>query len=141
MAEKKTAKVRKARISKKRKPKFNVPNLHFFKSVKARWRRPRGTHNKKRMKFKFMGALPKIGYKNALTVRGLHSSGKPEVLVSNLAELDALKEAEVVVRLASALGGKKRKQLEERAKALKLEVLNNRFNGVKEGEKASPAKK
>ncbi|MFH0885139.1 MAG: eL32 family ribosomal protein [Candidatus Micrarchaeota archaeon] len=141
MAEKKTGKTRKSRITRKRKPKFNVPNLGFFKSVKARWRKPRGTHNKKRMKFKFMGALPKIGYKNELTVRGLHSSGKTEVLVSNLAELDALKEVEVVVRLASALGGKKRKQLEERAKALKLVVLNNRFNGVKEDGKADSSKK
>jgi len=141
MAEKKTGKARKTRVVRKRKPKFNVPNLHFFKSVKARWRKPRGTHNKKRMKFRFMGALPKIGYKNALTVRGLHSSGRTEVLVSNLAELDALKEAEVVVRLASALGGKKRKQLEERAKALKIEVLNNRFNGVKEDAKPAPSKK
>ena len=51
-------------LDKKNKPKFNVPNLGFFKSVKARWRKPRGTHNKKRMKFQWAGALPKIGYKN-----------------------------------------------------------------------------
>jgi large subunit ribosomal protein L32e len=141
MAEKKPGKTKKLRITRKKKPKFNVPNLGFFKSVKARWRKPRGTHNKKRMKFQFMGALPKIGYKNEIGVRGLHSSGKTEVLVSNLAELDALKEAEVVVRLASALGRKKRGQLEERAKALKLKVLNNRFNGVKEDGKSGPSKK
>ncbi len=47
----------------------------------------------------------------------------------------------MVVRLASALGGKKRKQLEERAKALKIEVLNNRFNGTKEDAKPAPSKK
>lgn len=132
MAEKKHGK-KKVRVSKKKKPKFNVPNLGFFKGVKSRWRKPRGTHNKKRMKFKFMGALPKIGYKNPVKVRGLHSSGRAEVLVSNLAELDALKEAEVVVRLASALGNKKRKVLEDRAKALKLVILNTKFNGKNDG--------
>ncbi len=139
MAEKNKGK-RKKRVERKRKPKFNVPNLGFFKSVKSRWRKPRGTHNKKRMKFKFMGALPRIGYKNMPKARGLHSSGKPEVLVSNMAELDALKEAEVVVRLASALGSKKRRVLEDRAKALKLEVLNTRFNGKGDGSK-EPSKK
>lgn len=139
MAGKKQGK-KKARVQKKRKPKFNVPNLGFFKGVKSRWRKPRGTHNKKRMKFRFMGALPKIGYKNTLKARGLHPGGKPEVLVSNLAELDALKEAEVVVRLAAALGNKKRRVLEDRAKALKLVILNTKFNGKNDG-RSEPSKK
>lgn len=120
------------RAVKKKKPKFNVPNLGFFKSVKKRWRRPRGTHNKKRMKFKFMGASPRIGYRNQEQVRGLHPSGKREVLISNLAELEALgaaKEKEIVVRVASGVGAKKRKALEEKAKTLKLVVLNIRHDG------------
>ncbi len=109
-------------VQKKNKPKFNVLNLGFFKSVKARWRRPRGTHNKKRMKFKWTGAMPRIGYRNPLELRGLHSSGMKEVLVNNLKEVEGLKD--VVVRIAAAVGAKKRKVIEEKAKALHLRVVN-----------------
>lgn len=111
-------------IVKKNKPKFNVPNLGFFKSVKARWRKPRGTHNKKRMKAEFAGALPKIGYRNPPSIRDLHPSGMKEVLVNNLKDLDGLKS--VVIRIASGIGGKKRKLIEEKAKSMKLDILNIR---------------
>jgi len=129
-------KTKKPRIVKKRKPKFNVPNLGFFKSVKPRWRKPRGTHNKKRMKFQFMGALPKVGYRNDVRTRGLHSSGVREVLVNNMAELEAAGAGKAAVRLASTIGAKKRKVLEDKAKALKLVILNMKNDG-----KAAPSKK
>ncbi|MEW6749123.1 MAG: eL32 family ribosomal protein [Candidatus Micrarchaeota archaeon] len=133
--EKKTAKKRMP--AKKKKPSFNVPNLKFRKQVKARWRKPRGTHNKKRMKKTFMGASPKIGYRNKKEVRGLHSSGKPEMLVNNLVELETLKGQDILVRFASALGKKKRKLMEAKAKELNLVILNLPHDGhaPKEGEK------
>jgi large subunit ribosomal protein L32e len=123
---------------KKKKPKFNVPNLGFFKSVKSRWRKPRGTHNKKRMKAKFMGASPKIGYRNAESIRGLHSSGMREVLVNNPNELEGLKD--VLVRVAASVGALKRKLIAEKAKALKLRVVNLKENG-KAPKWSSPGKK
>jgi large subunit ribosomal protein L32e len=128
------------KLKRKKKPRFNVPNLGFFKSVKARWRKPRGTHNKKRMKFKFMGASPKVGYKNSESVRGLHSSGRREVLVNNLGELKAIKDDKVLVRVAGSIGNKKRKLIEETAKSLKLEILNTRFNGQADGKSKSSDK-
>ncbi len=109
-------------MQKKNKPRFNVPNLGFFGSVKARWRKPRGTHNKKRMKFKFMGASPRIGYRNPVQMRGVHPSGLKEVLVNNLKDLEGLKD--VVLRVASGVGGKKRAQIAEKAKALHLRIVN-----------------
>jgi len=109
-------------MEKKKKPNFNVLNFGFFKSVKSRWRKPRGTHNKKRMKFRWAGALPRIGYKNPKELRGLHPSGMREVLVSNVAGLDGLKD--VVVRIASSVGARKRAVMEEKAKTLKLKVVN-----------------
>jgi large subunit ribosomal protein L32e len=125
--------------NRKKKPRFNVPNLGFFGSVKPRWRKPRGTANKKRMKYKFMGALPKIGYRNPKALRGLHAKGHPEVLVTNLAELEALKDKLVLVRVASGVGGKKRKLLEEKAKSMKLVIINMAHNG-KAREAKAPAK-
>ena len=108
--------------TKKNKPKFNVPNLGFFRSVKARWRKPRGTHNKKRMKMKWAGASPHIGYRNPVELRGTHPSGLREALVHNVAELGTLKD--VVVRIASGVGARKKKLIEDKAKSLNLRVLN-----------------
>ncbi len=124
-------------MEKKKKPKFNVPNLGFFKSVKPRWRKPRGTHNKKRMKFKFMGAAPKVGYRNEAGSRGMHSSGMKEVLVNNARELEGLKD--VVVRVASGVGAKKRKVIAEKAKTLKLRLVNIPMDGNAEKRFASKA--
>ncbi len=109
--------------TKKNKPKFNVPNLGFFRSVKARWRKPRGTHNKKRMKMKWTGASPHIGYRNPPELRGMHPAGLREVLVHNVPSLEGLKD--VVVRIASGVGARKKKLIEERAKALSLRILNS----------------
>ena len=111
-------------VGKKSKPTFNVLNYGFFGAVKSRWRKPRGTHNKKRMKFKWAGAHPRIGYKNHDSVRGLHPSGMKEVLVHNLNELEGLKD--VVLRVAGAVGAKKRALIAEKAKAMKLMIVNMR---------------
>jgi large subunit ribosomal protein L32e len=108
-------------VTKKKKPKFNVLNLGFFKSVKSRWRKPRGTHNKKRMKFKWTGASPKVGYKNADTVRGLRN-GMKEVLVHTPKELEGLKG--MLIRISSTVGAKKRKIIFDKAKALGLKIAN-----------------
>ncbi len=112
--------------TKKKKPTFNVPTLGFFKSVKARWRRPRGTHNKKRMKFQWCGALPKVGYRNNLSIRGMHPTGKKEVLVHNLSELEVLKGTSCVVRFSSTIGAKKIKIMDEIAKKHNLFVVNSK---------------
>src|SRR3989338_6351974 len=107
---------------KKNKPKFNVMNYGFMKSVKARWRRPRGTDNKKRIRKAFTGAAPRIGYRNPIAMRGLHPLGKQELLVNNVAELSNAKEK--LVRIASSVGGKKRAQIISKAKEMGLIVLN-----------------
>lgn len=114
-------------------------NLGFFKSVKSRWRKPRGTHNKKRMKFEWAGAMPRIGYRNPVELRGVHPSGKREVLVHNVAQLEGL--SGVVLRIASAVGAKKRKLMVEKAKAMNLVILNARQDGWawRAGRGAKPA--
>jgi large subunit ribosomal protein L32e len=124
--------------TKKNKPKFNVLNLGFFKSVKARWRKPRGTHNRKRMKQKWTGASPHIGYRNPIALRGMHPGGLREVLVHNIAELEVLKN--VVVRIATGVGAKKKTVLEAKAKAMNLRVLNAEAKTVSKHVSKEPAK-
>lgn len=113
--------------TRKNKPKFNVLNLGFFASVKSRWRKPRGTHNKKRMKFKWAGASPRIGYRNPEQLRGVHPAGSREVLVHTPSQLDGLKG--VLLRIASTVGARKRKLMEEKAKSMNLTIVNARQDG------------
>lgn len=108
--------------TKKSKPKFNVLNSGFKKRVKPRWRRPRGIDNKKRIRASFAGAHPRIGYKNAPEVRGMHPCGKFEVLVHNAAELRLA--AGKAARFATGVGKKKRLDLRKLAAELKVKLLN-----------------
>ncbi len=116
----------KVRLKKRAHPKFNVPNAGFMVSVKHRWRKPRGTHNKKRMHMAFMGALPSIGYGNPASIKGVHPSGLHEILVHNLQELQGL--AGKAVRIAAAVGMKKRMLIEAKAEQMGLKILNKKAN-------------
>jgi len=109
-------------MDKKNKPKFNVLNDGHRTKVKSRWRKPRGTHNKKRMGMEWTGASPAIGYKNPAAVRGLHPNGTREVLVNNVTELEGLEG--VSLRIASGVGARKKQEIEDLAKKMKLKVLN-----------------
>lgn len=109
-------------MRKKKKPKFNVMNLGFQKRVKDRWRKPRGVANKKRRRYAFAGASPRIGYRNPPKLRGIHPKGKNELLVKNPAQLENTKD--VLIRIAGSVGKKKRVRIIERARQLNLTVLN-----------------
>ena len=103
-------------------PKFLPPNYGRKKRVKLRWRKPRGIDNKKKIHKKIMGASPSIGWRSARDDRGFHPSGLMELLVRNVKELDGAKD--VAVRIAGAVGAKKRAVIMEKAKKLGLPVLN-----------------
>lgn len=111
-----------SRIKKKKKPRFTVMNEDHVKRIGHRWRKPRGIDNKKRVRFKFAGNSPRVGYGNSQKVKGLHPSGYHEVLVCNLSKLGAIKDN--VVRIAASVGAKKRKMIEEKAKQMGLRILN-----------------
>ena len=121
------------KVNKKDKPNFNVTNYGFMKSVKSRWRKPRGIDNKKRVRKQAFGKSPRVGYKNTDSVRGKHPSGKNEILVRNIAEFDALlvelsnaksKVVDFVVGVAAGVGLKKRLAIEKKADAHKIHILN-----------------
>ncbi|MBN2121457.1 50S ribosomal protein L32e [Candidatus Micrarchaeota archaeon] len=133
MAEKKAAAkapakktgAKKIRVKKKSKKKFTVPNStgkRRMKSVKPRWRRPTGDDNKKKIRKAFMGKSPRVGNKNTAEVRGVHPLGLSEILVCNATELEGAQN--VLVRIASGVGKKKRAEIAARAKEMNLRVLN-----------------
>jgi len=117
--------VQKLKTMKKTHPKFFRPNLGRTsrKRIKANWRRPRGIDNKKRLKIKYVGAEPNIGWRGRKEIRGLHPSGFKEFLVSNLNDLDSLKGNEII-RISSGVGRKKRLAIIEKCKKQGLRILN-----------------
>ncbi|MBD3398530.1 50S ribosomal protein L32e [Candidatus Micrarchaeota archaeon] len=128
-AQEKGQKRKKVPLKKKPKKKFTVPNStgkRRMKSVKPRWRRQTGIDNKKRIRKAFMGKSPRIGNKNAAEVRGMHPLGLPELLVNNAKELEGAEN--VLVRIASKVGKRKRAEIVSKAKEMNLRVLNE---GVK----------
>ena len=111
-------------------PKFNVPNFGAInrKRVKERWRKQRGDDNKKRIKRRFMGAEPNIGWGNPADIRGVRASGKRAILIENAQQLNALlsnpEVADYEVTLAGSLSRKKRIELTEMASRSKVNVTN-----------------
>ncbi len=118
------------RIISRRRPKFIRQESWRYVRVKENWRRPRGIDSKMRLKLKSRPALVNIGYGSPRKVRGLHPSGKREVLVHNVEELEKINPEVEVARIAHTVGLRKRIQILERAKELGITVLNPGKGGL-----------
>ncbi|MDZ7701434.1 MAG: 50S ribosomal protein L32e [Halobacteriales archaeon] len=112
------------------KPQFNRQDYHKKKRVPSSWRRPRGSHSKQRKHQKGKGQHVKSGFRSPAAVRGRHPSGFEEVLVHRPADLDGLDADRQAVRIASAVGGRKRERIEDRAADEELRVLNPTYEEV-----------
>ena len=107
---------------KSKKPEFNFHDSHKKKRLGTSWRKPRGLHNKLRQQVAAKGKLVRPGYGSPKAVRGYHPCGLPEVLVNNVAELEKAKG--FAVRIAAAVGKKKRLEIEAKASEAGIKVLN-----------------
>ena len=72
-------------------------------------------------------ATVSVGYKQTNLLRGLHPSGKEEVIVSNMKELERVKSDTQVARLSHTIGERKKVTLIEKAKELNIRILNPRL--------------
>jgi len=107
---------------KSKKPEFNFHDSHKKKRLGTSWRKPRGLHNKLRQQIAAKGKLVRVGYGSPKAVRGFHPCGLPEMLVNNVAELEKAQGA--VVRIASGVGMKKRLEIQTKAAASGIRILN-----------------
>jgi len=107
---------------KSKKPEFNCHDSHKKKRLATSWRKPQGLHNKLRRQIAAKGKLVKPGFGSPKAVRGFHPCGLPEVLVNNVAELQKAQGS--AVRIASAVGMKKRLEIQAKAAEAGLKVLN-----------------
>jgi large subunit ribosomal protein L32e len=107
---------------KSKKPEFNCHDSHKKKKLSTSWRKPRGLHNKLRQQVAAKGKLVRPGFGSPKAVRGFHPCGLREVLVNNVNELDNAQGC--AVRIASAVGKKKRLEIQAKAAEMSLKVLN-----------------
>ena len=112
------------RVRAEKRARFKRAGFGTKKQLAESWRRPRGLQSKQRMHKKAKGAHPTPGFGSPVAVRGLHPSGYEDILVHNPAELEGLDAATQAVRIAGAVGMKKREQMQGRAAELGLKVLN-----------------
>jgi len=138
-------KIRK-KISQKR-PDFIRQEAHRFPRLGEKWRSCKGIRSKMRLKKKGRAAIVEPGYRGPVLARGLHPSGKREILVHNVEDLDKIDPTSVVIRIASTVGKKKRLEIIKKSKAIRATVVNIRpseravLEKREEAPKAEEAKK
>jgi large subunit ribosomal protein L32e len=130
MAEKQTKRLIRARSRKR--ATFTRRGVHQKKRLADVWRKPKGRHNKQRRKLKAKGPLPAAGYGSPGAVRGFHPSGYEEVRVFNAGGLAGLDPAVQVVRIAGAVGAKKREAIMATALTAGLKIVNPGMKSTEE---------
>lgn len=109
--------------AKKKKPKF-LRKDHFKKpKLSKKWKKPRGLHNKLRLKKKGHSKNPSRGYGSPVKIRGFHNSGLVPVLVSNIGNLEEITKEKGVL-LSSRIGDRKRRAIIEETKKRGFVLLN-----------------
>lgn len=129
-AEKRRLLKKRASINKKR-PHFKRFESWRFVRIADRWRKPRGIDNKMRTELQGWPKSVKVGYAGPAKVRGLHPSGKEEVMVWNTKDLEKVDPETQVARIGGTVGGRKRETMIAKAEELKIRILNT---GIVESE-------
>lgn len=105
-------------------PKFVRQNVAQKKRVGGAWRKPRGIDNKQRVKKRWAGAMPNIGYRQEKALR-YKRNGMRIVVVYNKAQLEMCDPARDCAVFAATLGMRKRAELIVLARGRGLRVLNS----------------
>jgi large subunit ribosomal protein L32e len=103
---------------------FTRQDHHKKKRVPTSWRRPTGSHSRRRKGVTSRGASAGVGHGSPSAARGLHPSGFEEVLVHRPEDLDGVDPDTQAVRIGGSVGGRKRERIEERALDEEIRVLN-----------------
>jgi len=106
------------------RPAFRRQEWFRYSKFHEEWRKPQGGQSKLRRHFGYRWNLPSIGYRGPREVRGLHPSGFQEVLIHNPRQLEGLDPAKQAVRIAGAVGARKRTLIEKACEEKGLRVLN-----------------
>lgn len=94
-----------------------------------KWRRPKGTHSKVRIRKKGNPTIPIVGRKTPSMQSGKIGGFNP-ILVHNLKELESLNKKTDVVILAK-IGAKKKLEVIKKAETIGLRIINLGKGGKK----------
>ncbi|MCQ5362282.1 MAG: 50S ribosomal protein L32e [Candidatus Methanomethylicia archaeon] len=109
-----------------RRPDFIRQEANRFPRLGEKWRSCTGIRSKMRLKKKGRAAIVESGYRSPVLARGLHPSGKREILVYNIEDLSKINPSTDVIRIASTVGKRKRLEILEKSKTLGVTVVNIR---------------
>ena len=113
-----------AQQKKKQMPQFRHEQAHRWIRVSDSWRKVRGIDSATREKRKGRIAMVSSGNRTPKAVRDLHPSLYKEVHVHRPADLEGLDPEIHAVRIAAAVGGRKRQDILDAADKKNLYVLN-----------------
>ncbi len=133
-------KIRLIRARNAQRGSFKRQGLSRKNRLEDTWRRPRGIQSKQRKQYRAKGRHPQSGFGSPKSVRYFHPSGFEEVMVCNVADLEAVNAETQAIRIAASVGGNKRAVIQAKAEALSIKVLNVRVAKVKKVAEA-PEKK
>ncbi len=111
---------------KSKKPKFRRQESWRYKRVSEVWRKPDGIDSKMRRKKRGWPKSVEVGYRGPKAARGLHPSGYAEVLIRTVDDVDMVDPKTQAIRIAHAVGARKRIEITARAREKGVHVLNPR---------------
>ncbi|XP_037595127.1 60S ribosomal protein L32-like [Cebus imitator] len=116
----------KPKIVKKRTKMFIRHQSDRYVKIKRNWRKPRGTDNRVRRRFKGQILMPNIGYGGNKKTKHMLPSGFRKFLVHNVKELEVLLmcNKSYCADIAHNVSPKNRKAIVERAAQLAIRVAN-----------------
>jgi len=108
----------------KKRPEFQAPESWRYRRIRQRWRKPTGIDNKMRTNEKGWPRSANVGWGGPQAIRGLHPSGREEIIVNNIADLYKVDSKTQVARLSGRIGKRKRALILEEADKHGIRVLN-----------------
>jgi large subunit ribosomal protein L32e len=106
------------------KPEFVRSESWRYVRIKESWRRPRGLDHKMRLKYDGWPPSVGVGYRGPRATKGLHPSGYKEVLVYNADGLKGIDSETQAIRIAHAVGKRKKAKILTEAKKKGIVILN-----------------
>ncbi|MCQ5377254.1 MAG: 50S ribosomal protein L32e [Candidatus Methanomethylicia archaeon] len=124
-----------------KRPEFRRSEDFRFPRLGDKWRSSKGIRSKMRLKKKSRMPIVETGYRGPVEARGLNPKGLVEVTAFNVSDLEGIDPAVNAIRIAKAVGTKKRLEIIKAAQEKGLKVVNIRKSEKpKKEEEAAEAK-